>query len=157
MEERLMSTQDIYNYRKVDEVVITGGQPLEEQLQDAAQEGFTAVINLAPTSSRNALPDEAGLVQSLGMSYSYIPVDWGHPTEQDFEAFEAAMKDRPEGKTLIHCAANFRATAFYSLYARKNLGWSDEQAEAFRTSVWAGSDYPQWESFIGEMKAKFAH
>ena len=149
-----MSTQDIYNYRQVDDSIITGGQPLEDQLQAAAQEGFTSVINLAPTTSRNALPDEAGLVQSLGMTYFYIPVDWSDPTEQDFEAFEIAMQQRPAGKTLIHCAANFRVTAFYALYALKNLGWSDEQGEAFRAPIWTGSSYPQWEAFIREMKAK---
>lgn len=149
-----MGTQEIYNYRKVDDDVITGGQPLEEQLQAAAQEGFKTVINLAPHNSRNSLPDEAGLVKSLGMTYTYIPVDWGKPTEQDFEAFESAMQQRPEGKTLIHCQANFRVTAFYSLYALKNLGWSAEQAEKFRASIWMGSDYPTWDEFISDMTAK---
>jgi uncharacterized protein (TIGR01244 family) len=149
-----MSTQEIYNYLKVDEDIVTAGQPLEDQLQAAAQEGFKSVINLAPTSSRNALSDEAGLVGSLGMTYYYIPVDWNKPTEQDFEAFEAVMKQRPEGKTLIHCQANFRVTAFYSLYALKNLGWSAEQAEKFRASIWEGSDDPQWDTFISSMTAK---
>ncbi len=148
-----MSTQGIYNYRKVDDRDITGGQPLEEHLQAAAQEDFKSVINLAP-SSESKLSDEAGLVQSLGMTYFYIPVDWSNPTEQDFEAFESAMTQRPEGKTLIHCMANYRVTAFYSLYALKNRGWSAEQAENFRMSIWAGSDYGQWEAFISEMTAK---
>jgi len=151
-----MSTPEIYNYRKVDETVITAGQPQEDQLQAAAQEGFKNVINLAPHSSQNALPDEAGLVQSLGMTYFYIPVEWGAPTEQDFEAFELAMQQRGDGKTLIHCQANFRVSAFYSLYALKHLGWSAEQAEKFRLSIWAGSDYPQWDAFIDAMTAKIA-
>jgi uncharacterized protein (TIGR01244 family) len=151
-----MSTQDIYNYVQVDEQTITSGQPLEEQLQAAADEGFTTVINLAPTSSRNALPDEAGLVQSLGLTYYYIPVDWSNPTEQDLTAFEAAMSQRPAGKTLVHCAANFRVTAFYSLYALKHLGWSVEQAEAFRALIWAGSSNPIWEVFIDEMTEKLS-
>lgn len=151
-----MSTQEIYNYRKVDEQVITGGQPTEDQIQAAAQEGFKTVINLVPFNPSRSLPDEGGLVQSLGMTYHYIPVDWMTPTEQDFETFEAAMKQASGSKTLIHCAANFRVTAFYALYALKNLGWSEEQAETFRASVWAGSDYPQWETFISEMKARIA-
>lgn len=149
-----MSTQDIYNYKKVDDALITGGQPTEDQLRAAAQEGFSAVINLAPTSSRNALEDEAGLVQSLGMTYHYIPVDWDDPTESDFEAFEAALKQHPDGKTLLHCAANFRATAFYSFYAMKNLGWSEEQAAEFRATIWYGSAYPVWDEFIEDMNAK---
>jgi uncharacterized protein (TIGR01244 family) len=149
-----VSTQDIYNYLPVDEQTITSGQPLEAQLQAAAEEGFTAVINLAPTSEGNALPDEAGLVQSLGMTYYSIPVDWANPTAQDLIAFETAMNQRPAGKTLIHCAANYRVTAFYSLYALKHLGWSVEQAEAFRASIWAGSYNLIWGMFIDELTEK---
>ena len=66
------------------------------------------------------------------------------------------MQEQSDGKTLIHCAANFRVTAFYSLYALRHLGWSESQADAFRASVWQGSDYPIWETFITEMKARIA-
>ena len=55
-----MSTQEIYNYRKVDDQLITGGQPTEEQLKSVAEEGFTTVINLATLNPRYSLDDEAG-------------------------------------------------------------------------------------------------
>lgn len=151
-----MSTQEIYNYRKVDDQLITGGQPTEEQLKSVAEEGFTTVINLATLNPRYSLDDEAGLVQSLGLTYYHIPVEWDNPKESDFETFERLMKQLPDGKTLIHCAANFRVTAFYSLYALKHLGWSEAQAEAFRASIWHGSDYPVWKKFIGQLKTKLA-
>lgn len=150
-----MSTQDIYNYRKVNDQLITGGQPREEQLQAASQEGFTTVINLATINSSNSLEDEAGLVESLGMTYHHIPVVWTNPTAADFDSFEVAMKQlEDDNKTLLHCAANFRVTAFYGLYALKNLGWTEEQAEEFRASVWQDTEYPVWEDFIKDMKAK---
>jgi len=79
-----MSTEAIYNYRKVNDRIITGGQPQEAQLQSAAEEGYTVIINLA-TSGRSSLPDEAGLVRSLGMTYHHIPVDWNNPQESDFD------------------------------------------------------------------------
>ncbi|MBL8058201.1 MAG: protein tyrosine phosphatase family protein [Anaerolineales bacterium] len=151
-----MSTQSIYNYRLVDDQLITGGQPTAEQLRAAAAEGVVLVINLATYSPGHSLEDEAGLVQSLGLAYIHIPVEWGRPRPEDFEAFERAMAARPAGKTLLHCAANFRVTAFYSLYAQKHLGWSVEQAEAFRASIWAGSDYPVWEQFIAALRAQIA-
>ncbi len=80
-----MATQDMNSYRKVNEALITGGQPTEAQLKDAAAEGFEAVFS--------------------------------------------RLK---ETKTLLHRAANFRATAFSSQYVLKHLGWSEEQAETFR-------------------------
>jgi protein tyrosine phosphatase (PTP) superfamily phosphohydrolase (DUF442 family) len=102
------------------------------------------------------LEDEAGLVQSLGMAYHAIPVDWENPKESDFTAFESVMQEIGSGKVLIHCAANFRVTAFFSLYALKNLGWTEQQADAFMASVWHGSNYPIWEEFIRIMKHKIA-
>jgi uncharacterized protein (TIGR01244 family) len=149
-----MSTQEIYNYRPVNDALITGGQPTEDQLKSAAEEGIKTVINLATLNSRTSLPDEAGLVRSLGMTYHHIPVEWDNPKESDFAAFEQIMQQSGKGKTLLHCAANYRVTAFYGLFALKYLGWSEHQADEFRATIWEGSDHPVWEAFIRRMKAK---
>ena len=149
-----MSTQEIYNYRPVNEALITGGQPTEDQLKAAADEGITTVINLATLNSSTALADEAGLVRSLGMTYHHIPVEWENPKETDFAAFDQIMQQSSLGKTLLHCAANYRVTAFYSLYALKHLGWSEGQADEFRATIWQGSDNPIWEAFIRRMKSQ---
>jgi protein tyrosine phosphatase (PTP) superfamily phosphohydrolase (DUF442 family) len=143
-----MSTDEIYNYVKVSDPLITGGQPTADQLRDAAAEGFLAVINLATTNPPHSLDGEGELVESLGLEYIHIPVDWNNPTDADFTAFETAMNRLADAKILIHCAANYRVTAFYSLYARMHLGWNEEEAAAFRARIWAGSDYPVWEEFI---------
>jgi protein tyrosine phosphatase (PTP) superfamily phosphohydrolase (DUF442 family) len=150
----MKSTAEIFNYIKVNDQLITGGQPTEDQLRAAAEEGFELVINLATFDRQYSLKDEAGLVASLHMAYICIPVDWENPLESDFAAFEQAMKQNPGVKILLHCAANYRATAFYSLYAQKSLGWSEEQAEAFRMQIWQESHYPVWESFIKKMRLK---
>jgi protein tyrosine phosphatase (PTP) superfamily phosphohydrolase (DUF442 family) len=149
-----MSIVKIYNYLKVNDQIITGGQPTEEQIRAAAAEGYTTVINLATFDPHYSLKDEASLVKSLGMRYYPIPVDWESPKESDFEAFEQTMKQIPVEKTLIHCAANFRATAFYGLYGLKNLGWTAAQMETFRGQIWKESHYPVWEKFIAKMKRK---
>jgi uncharacterized protein (TIGR01244 family) len=143
-----MGTQAIYNYKKVDEHHATGGQPTEDQLKAAAAEGFTTIINLATLDPRYSLKDEGASVAALGMQYRHIPVPWDRPSEADFAAFEQAMQAAGEGKILVHCAANFRATAFYSLYAMRHVGWSRSKAEEFRASIWRGSDFPVWEDFI---------
>ncbi len=148
-----MSTEDIYNYRKVNNQFITGGQPKEDQIRSAAAEGFRTVINLATINPRYSLADEEGLVRSLGMAYYHIPVEWENPLASDFQAFEKLMQTLPEGKTLLHCAANYRVTAFYALYAFKHLGWSEAQADEFRASIWQGSHYPVWEAFYNRMKS----
>jgi len=152
-----LSVDEIYNAREVSDHLLTGGQPTEEQLRAAAADGFDTVINLAPHGGRTALADEAGLVQEFGMTYHHLPVDFDNPTEGDFAAFEEVMTTLPpERRTLLHCAANFRVTAFYSLYAMKHLGWSLEDAAAFRAPIWDGSDYPVWAAFISQIERTIA-
>ena len=147
-----MSTQDIYNYRKVKEQIITGGQPTLEQLKAAADEGYQTVINLATYKRGESLENEEILVRALGMVYYDIPVEWEHPRISDFITFEQVMTSTKATKILLHCAANYRATAFYSLYAMKYEAWTEVQAEQFRSSVWTVRKYPIWEKFIREVE-----
>jgi protein tyrosine phosphatase (PTP) superfamily phosphohydrolase (DUF442 family) len=149
-----MSTTDIYNYHKVNDLVVTSGQPTIAQLQSAAREGILTIINLGMLDQSYSLEDEAGLVHSLGMDYYQIPVDWENPTEENFTDFEKLLNRLPPGKMLIHCAANYRASAFYALYALRNLDWSDAQAQILMLPIWQGSHYPVWEDFIQRIKSQ---
>lgn len=152
-----MSIDEIYNVREVDDRLITSGQPTEEQLRAVAAAGIDTVINLAPHDSANALRDEPALVHELGMTYHHLPVVFDNPTEADFAAFERIFGELPaDSRTLLHCAANFRVSAFYGLYAIKHLGWSVERAEAFRAPIWEGSDYPVWEDFISDLQQRLS-
>src|SRR4051794_11580971 len=101
----------VYNYRDVGDNLATSGQPTEDQLRELAAHGFEAVINLAlHNDPKYSLPDEAGLVRSLGLSYTHIPVQFSEPTEQNVRDFFAAMEQTRGLRTLIHCAANYRVT-----------------------------------------------
>jgi protein tyrosine phosphatase (PTP) superfamily phosphohydrolase (DUF442 family) len=143
-----VGTEGIYNFRRVDDRVITGGQPNEMQLKAVAQEGYRVVINLATIDPRYSLPDEAGTVTSLGMKYHHIPVVWDHPTDADFAEFERVMQEIGGERALVHCAANYRATAFYSLYAEKHLGWTKERGQEFRAAIWRDGKFPEWQALI---------
>lgn len=149
-----MAFEAIYNTIQVSDTIWTSGQPTEDQLRSVATEGVHTVINLAPYEPGGSLANEAEIVGSLGMTYHHIPVVWEEPKETDFAAFERVMATIGTDKTLIHCIANFRVTAFYSLYAYKHLGWSQDQVEAFRAPIWSGSDVPVWQVFIERMQTK---
>ncbi len=150
-----MSIQEIYNYIWVDEQISTAGQPTAQQFISVAEDGFQTIINLAPYNPEHSIEDEAGLVRSLGLRYVHIPVNWDMPLESDFETFEIVLKGLSAGRTLIHCVANYRASAFYALYAQKNLAWSEQQAETFRAAIWKGSDYPVWDDLIARIRMNF--
>lgn len=142
--------EDIYNFLKLSDTLFTGGMPKAEQLTDAAQKGVDVVINLAPHEVPNALPDEAQLVHSLGMQYINIPVNWNTPTRDGLDRFMDAMDANNGKKILIHCQANFRATAFVSLYRILRQGWHPDDAMAGMHQIWDEEDYPIWKKFIEE-------
>ncbi len=143
-----MTTEDILNFQRVDDHTITGGQPTEADLRAAAEEGYEVVINLTTLDPRYSLPDEPGLAVSLGLAYHHIPVVWGSPQPSDYAAFAALMGQVAGRRVLVHCAANYRATAFYSLYALQALGWTAEQAAGFRANIWLPGQYHVWDEFI---------
>lgn len=152
-----MSTESIFHFIRVSESVATGGQPTQEQIEAARGEGVEAVVNLAPHDQQNgALPDERALVESLGMDYHHIPVDWMMPLKENFTAFVQTMDSLGDRKVLVHCAANYRVTAFYSTYAMKKHGWSAQEADALIAQIWESRPEIRmddtWRTFIEEIR-----
>ena len=147
-----MPITEAYNYRKISDQVATSGIPTEGQLAGLKEEGFTAVISLLPDESPNALPGEQEIVTGQGLEYHHIPVDFEDPTAEDYKGFVEALAQVGQQKVLIHCAANFRVSAFYSLYGMEQLGWTEEQADELIVSLWDPIAHPPWDQFIEEMR-----
>ena len=49
-------------------------------------------------------------------------------------------------RTLVHCAANYRASAFVALYGELRLGWSRARADEQVRKLWAPNE--TWLGFI---------
>jgi protein tyrosine phosphatase (PTP) superfamily phosphohydrolase (DUF442 family) len=143
---------DIRNFVVIDERLATAGQPTEDQLRDVAADGYAAVVNLGLLDPKYCLPDEAGLVASLGMAYRHIPVKFDAPAVDDFRAFVAAMDERAGARTFVHCAANYRVTTFVSLYGELRLGWLRSHADELARRVWSPND--TWLAFIERCRAE---
>jgi protein tyrosine phosphatase (PTP) superfamily phosphohydrolase (DUF442 family) len=141
-----VSLADIKNFVLVDERLGTAGQPTEAQLGDVAADGYAAVVNLGLLDPKYCLPDEAGHVASLGLAYRHIPVKFDAPTVEDFRAFVATMDDWAERKVFVHCAANYRASAFVALYGEQRLGWPRARADELARRLWQPNDI--WRAFI---------
>ncbi|HCK32286.1 MAG TPA: hypothetical protein DHW10_01965 [Rhodospirillaceae bacterium] len=63
---------------------------------------------------------------------------------QELETFFEVMSQVGEKKIHIHCAANWRVSAFYGAYAVSNGIWTIEQANDLIRSLWSIQDYPEW-------------
>jgi protein tyrosine phosphatase (PTP) superfamily phosphohydrolase (DUF442 family) len=140
--------REVINFRRLADRLITGGQPTEEQLTLAAAAGAEVVINLGRLDPAYALPDERGTVAALGVTYEHIPVVWAEPTAADLDAFFAVMARHVGRRLFVHCAANYRASAFIMLYRVLRLGWRIEEARPDLDIIWDPAEYPQWQAFI---------
>jgi uncharacterized protein (TIGR01244 family) len=139
---------NITNLTILNDSLWTSGQPTHAELAEVAAAGFEVVINLALPTSDNALPDEAELVQSLGMEYVHIPVAWEAPQPGDLLRFMDTMDTRLNRKILVHCALNYRASAFTALWRVLRQGWEKEKAFAVQETIWQLDDYPIWKIFV---------
>lgn len=146
-----MSVDQAYNFRTIDDAVSTSGLLSEEQLSELRDSGYEAVINLLPHDSEYAIKNEKDIVTGQGVEYLYIPVDFSAPTENDYSEFVNAIKSCQGKKVLIHCAANYRVSAFYSMYAYEHLGWSASQAKEHIESIWRPEDNAPWDQFIARV------
>lgn len=146
-----MADPEVFNWRRLDDRITTSGQPTEAQLGDIAALGVAHVINLALHSHERALLDEGATVAALGMTYTYIPVEFDAPTEDDYRRFRAAMAASAAKPVHVHCIVNARVTAFFYRYQTEVLHVDAADARAMMESVWRPGGV--WADFIGDAAA----
>ncbi len=129
----------ILNYVKINELISTSGQPKIEELELIANEGFEVVINLAMPTTSNALENEDKIVASLNMSYIHIPVDFENPKLSDLKLFLNILQALGANKFWIHCAKNYRVSAFMCVYHKYILHTPFEQIDLSIFDMWQPS------------------
>jgi len=140
--------------------VITAGLPSEAQFETLQQAGVDLVINLIPDGNSSGHEDEAKLVEAAGMKYESISVDWKKPSIEDVERFFSIMNTNKDKDILVHCAANYRASAFYYLYQVTQLKQDSEQQKLQTLTPWGDlesslKEYPQWQVLMEQVKTKY--
>ena len=139
------SLHQIKNFKFVSENLASSGMLELSDYQYIKSYGFKHVINLIPGMQLK----ERRHVESLGLSYEQIPVDWHNPKLEDFQQFVRYMKSYGDDKTYIHCQLNWRASAFVYLYRVTQLGVDKKQAEKDLLAIWQPED--QWLTFVSDV------
>lgn len=129
----------ILNYIKINENISTAGQPSVEQFVKIKDENFDVVINLALSSATNALENEDKVVSELGMTYIHLPVDFEEPKLSDLNLFLRIMNSIKDKKVFIHCAKNYRVTAFMYVYHKHVLNTPFEDIDVSMFEQWSPS------------------
>ena len=126
----------ILNYIEINELISTSGQPKVEEFEFIANEGFEVIINLAMNSSSNAIENEDKIVTKLNMTYIHIPVDFENPKFSDLKLFLNILQSLGANKVLIHCAKNYRVSAFMYVYHKYILHTPFEEINLSIFDIW---------------------
>ncbi len=138
----------VYNFSKVSDQLACAGQPREGQLATIAADGYKVVINLGLPDGKYALNNEAASVRALGMTYYNIPVVFDAPQMDELTSFISLMDKHTGEKTLVHCAANYRASCFTGLYLLKKGEFTTDEMQTFIEEVWQPDGI--WQQFVDE-------
>jgi protein tyrosine phosphatase (PTP) superfamily phosphohydrolase (DUF442 family) len=131
-----MSKQKIFNYVQVNKNIATSGQPLADEFTFIGESGHQAVINIAMHNSDDAVANEGSIVTALGMSYFHIPVPFESPSVKHLRLFIRVMECLKGEKVWVHCAANYRVSAFMYQYQKQLYGLSSEEAKSSIFEFW---------------------
>lgn len=138
--------EDIKTYRKIADTLHTAAQPTVDQFTSVKQAGIELVINLALPDSPDAIENEADLIQQCALDYIHIPVDFKKPMIADLEHFFQAMEQNKDKNVLVHCAYNWRVSAFVYLYRVIKQGCGEETAKQDMLAIWEPDE--TWQAFI---------
>jgi protein tyrosine phosphatase (PTP) superfamily phosphohydrolase (DUF442 family) len=142
----------IYNFHQVSDLLACAGQPREGQLASIASDGYKVVINLGLADGTYALADEAASISKLGLTYHHLPIQFDNPQLDELHGFIGTMRQHADEKTLVHCAANYRASCFTGLYLFAEKKLTEDEMNDFIGNIWQPDAI--WQQFIEEAVAE---
>jgi [ribosomal protein S5]-alanine N-acetyltransferase len=139
---------DATNARQVFEGLWTSGKLSAADIERMPGLGVGLVVNLALPAGEYALAGEAEAVTRLGIPYVHIPVPWEKPELSHLQQFFGVMDAFAGTKAWVHCALNYRVSAFVYLYRRLRRGEPEAVARYPLRTVWTPN--PTWQAFIDQ-------
>ncbi len=138
--------ENILNYIKINENISTSGQPTCEQFELISNCGYEVVINLALHDASNALEDEDRVITDLNMSYFHIPVIFDKPTFEQLKLFLDILSINDNKKVWVHCALNYRVSAFMYVYHKYNLQTPFDEIDLSLLEEWQPNEL--WQKLL---------
>lgn len=128
---------DIRNFKKVNDWLYRGGQPVESQYQQLADLGIKTVVNLR--STRKLIEAERTIVESLGMQFESIPMTYmKSPTYKEVKRFLQIVDDGEKRPIFVHCLHGADRTGIVcGIFRMLREGWDVKDAFAeMRAGGW---------------------
>lgn len=106
----------IQNYFAYNDKLASGAQPSEKEIQDLKEDGFEVIVNISPSSTRNALANEASLAEQQNFDYIHFPVDCSNLRPIHYQTFEGIMNGTNGKKVFVHCGGNIKSSNLIHMY-----------------------------------------
>jgi uncharacterized protein (TIGR01244 family) len=104
-------------FRKIDETISVAPQISVEQVQAAADQGFTMIINNRPEQEEPGQPSGDTIreaARAAGLAYVAIPITHGGFSADQVEAMRGALS-QAGGPVLAFCRSGTRSTFLWAL------------------------------------------
>src|SRR4030095_2084712 len=116
-----------------DDYAETGGGMQSHAAADRATGAGARMQRFAPPGSQRMSPSfgfrPVGATLALvPLAAVNIPIDFGRPTERDFDEFAKALSGFAGRKVLVHCQVNMRASTMVFLYRNIVAKWDPHRA-----------------------------
>lgn len=107
------------NQKTVLDGVVSGGQPTDDNLKQAKEQGVKVVVNLRSAGEEKDYATEAKTVADLGMKYVSIPINGktGEGLNEENAKKLAEILGGADKPVLVHCASGQRVGALVALKA----------------------------------------
>ena len=122
--------KELPNFRKVQDHLYRGGQPLAGGLKKLSEIGVKTVINLR--GEDNLTHAEEAEAKRLGLRYYGVPMPGlSRPTDAQVKRVMALINDPENWPVFIHCKhGSDRTGTIIACYRISKEGWTDERAIA---------------------------
>jgi len=135
--------------------LMTSALPAAEDFAEMAAQGYEVVISLCQDIDAKTLEDEDTLVSRAGMRYIHLPVTFAEPTLDDYELLRDILRSLQERKVWLHCARNWRVSAFMVIYHIIEMSMPHSKAEEIAHRIWKPNE--TWQALIDEAIEKYAY
>ncbi|MDX2220790.1 MAG: protein tyrosine phosphatase family protein [Burkholderiales bacterium] len=143
---QLRNVEGIDNYIEITPKLSVSGQPTAAQLERFKALGIEAVVYIAPPQVGTSVREEPLLLGRQGLLDANIPVNFGNPTQADFDAFAAVLSAWKDKRVHVHCQVNMRGSVFMFLYRVIHDKVPAEQAYEIVRRIWVPD--PVWRKFL---------
>lgn len=121
----VLELEGIKNVILLEEDLVAGGPPSENDIKKAKEIGIKAIIDLRRPEK---IENEKTFVQSQGLEYFNIPVTPENLTRHQVDEVAKILSDPKNRPAIIHCGSGNRAGAVWALYSKYYKGMNSEEA-----------------------------